>query len=168
MCKSICYRSEGKLDSTFLVCVLQSPVIEEFGLWAITITPPCQGQMWADRNTKSECFMEEMTMAEPDNKAGWNYLVLRLRVIKSKEWLPCIIAGWVARLENTWGFWKCTTFKGISRGLEGSTYDCCCRISTAVQVLLFRNATQTNAARVKGLTLWRCTTGTFCIQFDLR
>lgn len=49
--------------------------------------------MRADRHTESECFMEEMTMAEPDNKAGWNYLVLRLRVIKSKEWLPGIIAG---------------------------------------------------------------------------
>lgn len=72
--------------------VLQSLIIEELGLLAIIVTPPCQGPMRADRH--NECFMELMIKAEPEFEvAGWNYLVLRLSVIKSREWLSDIIAG---------------------------------------------------------------------------
>lgn len=61
--------------------------------------------MRADEHT--ECFMRPTIMAEPELEvAGWNYLVLKLGVIKSREWPPDITAGWAARLWSTWGFWK--------------------------------------------------------------
>ena len=85
--------------------VLQSPITEELGLLANAVTPPCQGPMRADEHT--ECFMRPTTLAEPELEvAGWNYLVLKLGVIKSREWPPDITAGWAARLWSTWGFWK--------------------------------------------------------------
>lgn len=70
--------------------VLQSPITKELALLAITITPSCQGPMRADGHT--ECFMEPMITAEPELEvAGWNYLILRLRVIKSREWRPTLL-----------------------------------------------------------------------------
>lgn len=112
------YTSEEKLDSTSCFTISHHRGI--ICPLAIAITPPCQGLMRADG--ACECFMEPTITAEPELEvAGWNYLVLRLRVIKSREWPPDIIAGWAGRLRNTWGFWKRSAFKGISRDFMGST-----------------------------------------------
>lgn len=132
VCECVHYRSKAKLDSTlFLSHVLQSPIIEELGLLAIKVTPPRQGPMRTDR--QNECFMELMITAEPEFEvAGWNYLVLGLRVIKSREWPPDIIAGWAARLRNTWGFWKQSTSKEVSRDFECSTTTAAAAASTTL------------------------------------
>lgn len=126
--------------------VWQSPIIEELGLLAIAITPPCQGPMRADGH--AECFMEPTVMAEPELEvAGWNYLVLRLGVIKSRERPPDIIAGWAARLRNTWGFWKQSAFKGISGDFGGA------------QLLLPLSRLRCCSGFHKGWNVWFCYAG---------
>lgn len=120
LCIRVHCRSKGSLNLSYLPHVLQSPIIEELGLLAITITPRCSGLMGAGRHT--ECFMEPVITAAPGlGVAGWNYLLLRVGVIKSTEWPPDIITGWAARLRNTWGLRKKSTFTGISRDFEDST-----------------------------------------------
>lgn len=71
---------------------LQPPITEELCPPAVEMATLRRGLMRADG--RAECFMEPTVMAEQEPEVvGRNYLVLRLRVIKSRERPPGITAG---------------------------------------------------------------------------